>query len=226
MQNEGMKVHSEKTAYRVIDMETYPRREHFAHFNAMPDATLMMTAKVNVTELVRFCRERKCSFYMAMTHLACLAANRVPQFRQRRRDGGIIEYETCGTSHIELRPDETYCYCDLRHDTDWDVFLPYCEAARKAALATPGLVENDDIDADYFISSVPWVHYEHLSMASGPDNPTISWGKYEEDFRGRLMMPVTVSVNHALVDGLHLGRFYTFLQEALDAPEKADEMRE
>jgi chloramphenicol O-acetyltransferase type A len=32
------------------------------------------------------------------------------------------------------------------------------------------------------------------------------------------MMPVSVEVHHALVDGLHVGRFYEAFQRGLDRP--------
>lgn len=205
--------------YRVLDMSRYPRIEHFRYFMSMPDPTAAITAKVDVTELVRFCREKRCSFYMAATHVSCIAANRIPELRRRTRDGGIIEYAECGTSHIELLPDETYCYCTLWHDMPWDEFIPYAGQCRKKAVAAPGIEEDEDVDALYFVTTLPWIHYEQISMpVTDPvtDNPRFCWGKYEADHRGRLMMPYTLSANHALMDGVHFGRFFGNLQEEID----------
>lgn len=63
----------------------------------------------------------------------------------------------------------------------------------------------------YYITSLPWLKYTQLIQptAGGDEsNPRISWGKYEADFRGRLMMPVTLLAHHALVDGLQVARFF------------------
>ena len=63
----------------------------------------------------------------------------------------------------------------------------------------------------YFITSLPWLRYTQLIQptAGGDEsNPRISWGKYAADCRGRLMMPVTLLANHALVDGLQVAQFY------------------
>lgn len=38
-------------------------------------------------------------------------------------------------------------------------------------------------------------------------NPRISWGKYVTR-DGRTTPPVTLTVHHALADGLHISRFY------------------
>ena len=200
-------------------MKNYPRLEHFKHFSAMPIPTVSITAKVDVTKLVPFCKAHNCSFYMAVTHIACMAANKVPEFRQRTRDGGIIEYAACGTSHIELLPDDTYCYCTLWHDKDWDEFIPYANACRKEAVSSAGIQEDEDVDALYFVTTIPWVHYEQITMPVAlktPDNPSFCWGRYQEDHRGRLMMPFTVSANHALLDGVHLGAFFREFQAEAD----------
>ena len=43
--------------YTAIDLESYPRRQHFAYFLSMPYPYVGVTSNVDVTELVRFCRE-------------------------------------------------------------------------------------------------------------------------------------------------------------------------
>lgn len=53
-------------------------------------------------------------------------------------------------------------------------------------------------------------------MAGGDEsNPRITWGKYEENARGRLTLPVTVLLHHALADGLHLWLFYQGLEREM-----------
>ena len=206
--------------YRVLDMERYPRLQHYKYFSAMPNPMLGITVKTDVTRLVDFCRNNKFSFYMGMTHVSCLAANRIPQLRQRKSGNGIIEYTQCGTSHIELLPDETYCYCTMRHDMPWDEFIPYAQQCRRKAVEHPGIAEDHDVDALYFVTTLPWLHYEQLSMPVAhpvTDNPRFCWGKYEADIHGRLILPFTLQANHALADGIHIAAFFRSLQEEIDS---------
>jgi len=80
----------------------------------------------------------------------------------------------------------------------------------------PSIDEDEDVAGLYFVTCLPWLHYTQLIQptAGGDEsNPRISWGRYEADWRGRLMLPVTLMVHHALCDGIHIARFY----EALDA---------
>ena len=205
-------------AHRIIDMDTYPRRAHFAHFCAQAYPYVGVTVNVDVTDLVRFCKGRGISYYLTFIHAAALAADAVPEFRQRIHEGGIAEYDQCPTSHTEPLPDGTYCYCTLHHHMSFDEYIRLA-AQRRDEYRQRGTIEEDvDVESMYFISTVPWLHYTALiqPVAGGSDsNPRITWGRYEPDARGRLMQPVTVLAHHALVDGLHLSRFYEGLAQEI-----------
>jgi chloramphenicol O-acetyltransferase type A len=49
--------------------------------------------------------------------------------------------------------------------------------------------------------------------------PRIAWGKYFEE-NGKIKLPLSVQVHHALVDGLHVGQYFNAIQEILDNPLK------
>ena len=201
-----------------IDLSTYPRRQHFEHFLHMAYPYVGLTQMVDVTALRAFCHSHGASFYTAFMHAAALAADGVPELRRRIREGGIVEYDACPTSHTELLSDDTYCYCTLRHHMPLKEYLRHAEEARRRARANASLDEDDDVESMYFISALPWLHYTQLiqPVAGGEDsNPRISWGRYEADAAGRLMMPVSILAHHALADGLHLARFYENLAQQL-----------
>lgn len=206
--------------YRTIDLDTYPRRDHFRYFRSLRNPMMGVTVNVDVTALHAFCQARGCSFYLAFMHLAARAANAVPELRRRIREGGIVEYDDCGTSHVELLEDGTYGYCTLFHGMDWDAYLPYAEAARRRCRESGSIEEDDDAEGLYFVTSLPWLHYTQLIQptAGGDEsNPRISWGRFEADGRGRLMLPVTLLAHHALADGLHVARFFQGLDAQIAA---------
>ena len=82
------------------------------------------------------------------------------------------------------------------------------------------LREDANVESMYFISTLPWLHYSALiqPVAGGEEsNPRITWGAFAPDAEGRLQMPVTLLVHHALADGLHISRFFENLRRKLDA---------
>lgn len=209
----------------VIDMSSYPRRAHFDYFRSLQNPYVGVTVNVDVTELVAYCKRRGISFYLTLLHAAALAADCVPALRQRIRDGGIVQYDACGTSHIELLEDGTYCYCTLYHEQPFGEYIAYAERQRRQCRENPGIEEDADVEGLYFISTLPWLHYTALVQptAGGDEsNPRISWGRFQPDGAGRLQLPVTLLANHALVDGLHLAGFYSDLEKEIERICKAE----
>ena len=194
-----------------IDMATYPRRDHFEHFYGMAYPYVGVTVEVDVTALLTLCREKGYSFYLMVLHAVALAADEVDEFRRRIDDGGIVEYDECPTSHTELKPDGTYAYCTLHHHMPLEEYLQKAEAARAAARESGSIEEEAEVQSMYFISTLPWLHYTQLiqPVACGDDsNPRFTWGKYQQNAEGRMMMPLSVLVHHALADGVHIAKFY------------------
>lgn len=202
---------------KLIAMEEYPRRDHFRYFCTLSNPFLSLTVQMDVTELAQACKASGASFYILFMHAVAQAADQIPQLRQRVHGDGIIEYEGCSTSHTELLPDDTYCYCTLHHHMPLAEYLKASEAARMAARSNATIEEEAaEADSQYFISCLPWLHFTQLSNPTGSDsNPRFTWGKYEPDHCGRLMLPLSICVHHGLVDGLHIARFCGLLEKAI-----------
>ena len=228
--------------YKIIDLKTYPHRSHLEYFISMSSPHVSMTADVDVTDLKAFCTREKCSFYLTFIHIAALSADSIPQFRQRIHrlsaeeleeevhadaptDGPLAgleirEYEESPTSHTEPVDGDLYSYCCLRHHVPWQEYIASAAEAQQIARQRTDLDEDEEIEAFYFPTCAPWVRYTgciHPVADSCDSNPRISWGKYGEDWRGRLTMPLTVMVHHGLVDGIHIGRFYKNVEDNIKA---------
>lgn len=74
-----------------------------------------------------------------------------------------------------------------------------------------------------YITSIPWISFTNIThpiqMTPVDSIPRISWGKYFEE-SGKVKLPLSVQVHHALVDGIHVGKFFNNIQEILDNPIK------
>ena len=207
-------------SFHEIDMSHNPRKAHFDHFRYAPDPHVGLTVDVDVTDFVKLCKARGWSFYPAFIRVADEAANAVPELRRRIRGELVMEYDHCDTSHIELLENGTYCYCTLRHDParSWEDYMTYAAAQRERARAGASIEEEDDVESLFFISTVPWLHYRSFYQPNyGPESskPAITWGKYQPDHSGRLMMPLTILAHHSLVDGLQIAGFYREIEARL-----------
>lgn len=211
--------------YKTIDLASYPRKAHLEHFMGMAAPHAGITAEVDVTDFKTFVKKEGCSFYLAFMHVVALAADSIPQFRQRIHQlpsGGfeIREYEECPTSHTESCGNDLYCYCTLYHHMPWKEYIEQAGVQQQKARTSGTLEEGRDSEPFLFTTSVPWIHYTdctHPTDGIYDSNPRIGWGRFDADYRGRLMMPLTVVVHHGLVDGIQLGQFYDNVQKTMSA---------
>ena len=203
--------------YRTIDWESYPRKAHFEYFNAMADPYAGVTAEVDVTRFLAACRTRETPFFLSFLYCAGRAANAVPELRRRIVEGRPVEFASCDTSHTVMRADGTYSYCRLNCMQPFGDYLPAALALQEEAREHGDLDDGEDALSLFFVSTLPWVRYTAIrqSVPSPADsNPRLTWGRYVTE-GGRTVMPVTLLVNHALVDGVHMARFYDGLEREL-----------
>ncbi|MDE5908062.1 MAG: chloramphenicol acetyltransferase [Lachnospiraceae bacterium] len=201
--------------YRYLDMDTYKRKTHFAYFNSLSYPYCGITVNVDITDLLEKIKKEGLPFFFTVCFCVSKAANGVAQFRQRILDGRIIEFDRCKTSHTVALEDGTYCYCTLEDD------MPFSEYTVDAALRQEEAKqmhtideEEDEVYDKFFISTLPWISYTAIVQpvpVPADSNPRITWGRYFEQ-GGRILLPVSVLCHHALVDGVHLARFYELLE--------------
>jgi hypothetical protein len=130
-----------------------------------------------------------------------------------------VEYDRCPSSHTVALPDGTYCYCSLEVDRPFREFLPYAAAEQERVKAAPTLEDGEDGESLFFVSCVPWLSYTALTQPTptpADSNPRITWGRWHRQ-EGRTLLPMTLLANHALVDGIHIARFYENLDRELAA---------
>lgn len=202
--------------YKIIDMADDPRCGQFAYFRGMTFPFAGLTVEMDITDMMAARGGRP--FFLSMLYAVVRAANDVPQLRRRiLPDGRVAEYDWCAPSYTAMKPDGVYVYCNVEGDLPYDDFVAQGQRRQREVLERGTLTEDGDVRSFFFVSSVPWVHYSQLQHpAESPDdsNPRISWGKYVT-VNGRTTLPVSLFVNHALADGLHIARFFLNLEKEL-----------
>ena len=193
----------------LIDMEHNPRRDHFNYFKNFYDPSVGMTVQCDITPLA----DRR-PFFLHLFYCATWAANSVPELRRRIIGDQVVEYDFCAGSHTVALPDETYCYCELECDKPLSEFLPYANERVAYVKAHPSIEEHEP-ERLFFISSAPWVSFSGLKLpvANPPHtNPQITFGKayWQGD---KYLLPVSLTVHHALCDGLHMAKFFEAFEE-------------
>lgn len=204
--------------YRYLDLETYPRKEHFTYFCGLAYPYVGLTVNVDITALFHKIKAEKLPFFFTLCYCISRAANAVPEFRRRIIDGKIAEFDHCRTSYTVAMEDETYCYCTLEDAMPFKDFLPYAARGQEKAKQADSISEEEGDKQDlFFFSTVPWVSFTALIQPvpmPADSNPRITWGKYFQQ-NEKILLPVSVLCHHALVDGIHIAEFYRQLEEKI-----------
>ncbi|WP_312611819.1 CatA-like O-acetyltransferase [Oscillibacter sp.] len=199
---------------RIVDMTGDPRREQFAYFSAMADPYVGVTCQVDITALMERIRRDGTPFFLSLTYEVIAAANAVPELRRRIEEGRVVEYGSCRCSCTVAKPDGAYAYCTLDTALPLAEFLKTGRTALETAKYGGTMEESEDHEEFFFVSCVPWLRYTGMVQpvpSPAYSNVRLSWGKWTEE-NGRISLPVTILAHHALVDGVHIGRFYEELE--------------
>lgn len=202
--------------YTIIDMEKDPRCGQFAYFRGMTFPFAGLTVEMDITDMMAARGGRP--FFLSMLYAVVRAANAVPQLRRRlAEDGTVVEYDWCPPSYTAMKPDGVYVYCTVEGDMPYGTFIAEGQRRQREVLERGTLTEDGDVLSFFFVSALPWLHYsqlEHPAVSADDSNPRISWGKAITN-NGRTTLPVSLYVNHALADGLHIAQFFAGLEREL-----------
>ncbi len=205
--------------YKYIDMETYKRKSHFEYFNSLAYPYVGVTVNVDITELLKVIKAKNLPFFLTICYCISQSANQIAEFRQRIIDNQIVEYDYCRTSHTVALNDGTFCYCDLNSNCSFEDYISYATQEQERAKHRNSINEgkNEALDK-FFISTLPWLSFTALinpTPVPADSNPRITWGKYfMQD--NKVLLPVSVLCHHALVDGLHISKFYDLLNKQIE----------
>lgn len=208
---------------REIDLENWPRKAHYEHFVHMSYPHFSVTADLDVSNFVAFTKANKLSFFRTMLYLTTRVANEFEPFRLRSIEGRVYVYDSVHPSFTHLLRDDLYSYVRIPYNENYKQFITDIETYIEAHLGEVDVEDRTDINELIFVTSLPWLKFNDIQHPIGMNPvdsiPRICWGKYEEDYKGRLMMPLSVQANHALMDGLHLSQYFMKLEKLLKSPE-------
>jgi len=212
-----------ESQHKRIDIETWPRREAYEMFRDFGFPYFSITANVDVTALRAAAKEKKTSFTIGLVYVLSRAANAVPAFRQRMDGNGVVEYRVVHPSITVLADDDRFRFCSLRYTDEFVQFAAGAKERIEKARTADSVWPEPDRDDFLFMTSLPWIPFTamvHPAPLDPPDSvPRFAWGKYEQR-DGRTTMPLNVQVHHALLDGVHAGRYFELVQNLLDTIER------
>jgi len=209
---------------RTIDVETWPRRHHFQLFRGFDHPHFNMTANVDVTALHAYVKRNGFSLTVAMVYVITRAANAVPEFRLRIRGEQVVEHDVVHPGFSFLVTDDLFGFCDVEYTEVFSEFAVRASAAMAELKEAPNPLREPERDDVLYMSPIPWVSFTSfghpMQLHPADSVPRFAWGKFTA-VGNRLEMPVSAQGHHALMDGIHMARFYARVEEYVSDPQSA-----
>jgi chloramphenicol O-acetyltransferase type A len=203
---------------KIIDLASWARASHYQHFRNVANPHFSLTASVEVTPVMEVFKPAGLSVFNSILFALIQSANQIPEFRTRFRADQLVEHKMVGASFTIPLEGDRFGFCDVPFENSFSAFDESCTQTTKQARAQTTL--DDKItgqDNWIYLSCLPWVNFTAMNNPlDGPDDciPRIVWGKIIKS-HNRWHMPVGIEAHHALMDGLHIARFFEKLEKNL-----------
>ncbi len=208
---------------KYLDTKTWIRREVFEFFRGFDKPYFNICTQLDITRLLELLHDRPdFSIMLAYHYFALRAANEVEPFRYRLREGKVIVHDVIHGGTTVLLPDENFTLAYFDYTEDFSKFMSAADRAVKEVVSGDGAFRPDPSDDRIHFTTLPWVSFTSFSHARNwgrqDSVPKIAFGKFVKENQ-RTLLPFSVEVHHALMDGLHVGRYVSRLEEMLATPE-------
>ena len=227
MQTHPSGPHPHPHPHRHLDLATWSRREAFDYFRSFDKPYFNVCVRVDAAPLKAAVKTLGIgSFALAYHFIALRLANEIEPFRYRLHDGRVRILDEIAGGATVLRDDDSFGFAYLPHTADWAQFATAGSAAIAAAQQRQaGFEPRVGFDELVHFTTLPWLHFSSFSHARNwrreDSIPKISFGRADTEITAtgaRLWLPVSVEVHHALMDGLHVGRYVQRLEAAMADP--------
>lgn len=200
-----------------LDIDNWPRKDHFFFFKRFDEPFFGVTTEIDCTEGYKAAKKLGVSFFLYYLHKALVAANKIDEFGLRIEGDQVARYQVVNASPTISRPNGTFGFSYIPYKENFEEFyslgMKEVERVRQETTLIPA-TDNENV---IHFSALPWVRFTSLSHARhynmSDSIPKISFGKITGT--DQRTMPVSIHVNHALMDGYHVGKFVELFQNLM-----------
>lgn len=209
----------------IIDLKDFERKDSVLFFQTFADPTLSITSEVECTGAREKARQLGISFFLYYTHAMLKAANEIPEFRYRiDSQGTILFYDTIHILSI-IRTGENGAYNTvfLEYHDDLIRFAHNARETIEKHVVTSDkfdnereTMENNELNV-FLISALPTLSFTGIKFAhcNGMEGYPLSLIGKLITREGKEYLPIGLNVNHALIDGYHLDKYFARLTQLL-----------
>lgn len=205
---------------KLIDLNNYARKEHYLAFKSRIQCYFSTTIKLEVTNLILFCKKYKYKFNAIIIYCIMKEINNISEMKMGWN----------GKKQL-LEWNEIHPLFNIFHENNKTFSSVYCEWNADLKLFYNNYLnilnqyENDlrmnpqklPVNLAY-LSCFPWLKFENTSLDYiniHTFRPAITWcGIYQENQKSYINM--MCKIHHAVADGYHISLFFNNLQKFIN----------
>ncbi|MFZ0060675.1 MAG: CatA-like O-acetyltransferase [Pyrinomonadaceae bacterium] len=207
---------------KYLDVSTWARRDLFEFFRTYENPYFNICAQLEITKVLELLKALPgVSASLTYHYFAMRVANEIEPFKYRLRDDQVLVHDVIHGGTTVLLPNESFTFAYFDYQQEFDKFMRDAQAAVNEVRTGSGPFEPLDGDDRIHFTVLPWVSFTSFAHARNKTRavsvPKIAFGKFIRQ-NERTFLPVSVEVHHAMMDGLHVGRYFNRLEEMLAEP--------
>lgn len=208
--------------FQLYDMETWERAEYFHYYMDLIKTRYNLNVNIDITGFMQVLKEKNLKFFPSMLYIVMRTVNTFREFRTcLDREGRPGYWNFCNPSYTVFHKD-THTFSDIwsPYSEDFHTFYETVVADIARYGDMKGVKGRGDRPENFVpVSSLPWLSFTGYGCDTYSDSrmilPIILFGKHFEQ-NGRMLLPFSISVNHATADGYHSSLFLNTIQKNCD----------
>ncbi|MHC1722827.1 MAG: CatA-like O-acetyltransferase [Aminipila sp.] len=213
------------TEFHPIDFNNWDRKQYFYYFTKMLPTGYSLSIEVDITNTYNLVKKLNVRFFPAYLYLVSKLISEQQEFRITKTEDHLGYYEVLHPSYACFHEDDkTMSIMWTIYDSDFGKFYKNYLDDQNQYASNHGFLVKSGVPANSFmIGMLPWTQFTSYSpipfVSSDNYFPVLEAGKFfTRD--NKKMMPLSISVHHAVADGYHVGLFLKKFQEYMHNPEK------
>ena len=190
----------------ISEVKSFGRKEIFNNYHTRTNPFIIITTKIEVTDIVNFCKENNKSFYATMGYLITKTVNGIGAFKYRYDKEKIYYCDKVNSNYTQMYDEDGIGYFDVSFNEKYSEYINNYENTYINFIKTK---KSAEINLDViWLSCTPWFSFSSLIPPFDKEIsiPQFIWDKYER-LDNKYYINLMVMVHHGFADGNHIGRF-------------------
>lgn len=197
------------------EVKDFKRKELFDMYHARCNPFLIITTKVDITNIVNYCKIHK-NNYATIGYVILKTVNEIECFKYRYINGKHYKYDNVNLNITQMINEDEIGFFTCEQN-NYNEYIRDFNTRQEKMIENGKPEDTKDLNRNIWISCAPW--FEFTSLVTPYDKnmtiPQFIWGKfiYEND---KVYTNMMIMAHHGYVDGNHINMFLKKFKRNVD----------